>query len=144
LRVDLTKSTSGQNDDRGKNRTHSVALARTHDMQGHSLRRPCCISEEIKNEGLFDYLDSCASHRRNKCARDLGPSRVATCMRNAITEVTPLASQRDGARWVKIKFCPERNQTAYGLRTFSDEDFNSVDIAQSSPCLKSVTQVVTR
>ena len=129
LRVDLTKSASCQNDDRGQNCTHSVALAGTHNVQGDSLRRTSCISKEIKDERLFDYLDSCASHGSNECTRDLGASCVTTCVCNAIAEVAPFASQRDSARWIKIKFRAERNQTAYSLRTFSDEDFNSVDIA---------------
>jgi hypothetical protein len=89
-------------------------------VQSDTLSRPGCISKEIKNESLFDYLDSCAGHRSNKCPRDLSSRCVTACMCNAIAKVTTLTSQSDRTRWIKIKLCTECDQAAYGLRAFSD------------------------
>jgi hypothetical protein len=109
LRIDLTKSTSSQNDDRSQNCAHSVALPCAHDVQRDTLRRTGCVSKEIKDESLFDHLNSSTSYRCNKRPRDLRSGCITTRMRNAIAKVTALTGQGNRTRWIEVEFRTKRD-----------------------------------
>ena len=82
----------------------AVPLARPHDVQRHSLGRTRRVAEQVEGEGVLDHLDTGVTpHRSHEGPGDLGAGRITSGMRDAIVQVSALASEGDRARLVAVE-----------------------------------------